>query len=71
MAIEKRTSVAPLTPSCPSPSPGRLRCLAGHCGAFPLPVRARQRNNKNDAHLTISGAAGESHDRYEPITQWR
>ena len=29
-----------------------------------------QRNNKNDAHLTISGAAGESHERYEPITQF-
>jgi hypothetical protein len=28
------------------------------------------RNNKNDAHLTISGAAGESHQRYEPITQF-
>jgi hypothetical protein len=28
------------------------------------------RNNKNDAHLTISGAAGESHERYEPITQF-
>ena len=25
------------------------------------------RNNKNDAHLTISGAADESHERYEPI----
>ena len=28
------------------------------------------RNNKNDAHLTISGAAGESHERYEPITRF-
>jgi hypothetical protein len=28
------------------------------------------RNNKNDAHQTISGAAGESHERYEPITQF-
>jgi hypothetical protein len=27
-------------------------------------------NNKHDAHLTISGAAGESHERYEPITQF-
>jgi predicted transcriptional regulator len=25
------------------------------------------RNNKNDAHQTISGPAGESHERYEPI----
>jgi hypothetical protein len=28
------------------------------------------RNNKNDAHVTISGTAGESHERYKPIAQF-